>query len=729
MYNCSLFLQVCSHNMRGSIVQWRRHWTWLELRNLGSKLGCLINLLHDLRLWAQSWSPYSGNSPSGCQHRHRLWLCECNKGQKAAAQFKQMFKADMSSLEEICGGLPLQPLPENRGRTKGVPHAPVRTPNLTAQEEKLALQNALRYFPPEVHKELALEFAEELKLYGHIYMYRFCPEIEMSLAVTTRHFPLYPTEYRAYPIEEYPCKIKSAAAIMHMIMNNLDPSVAQFPQELVTYGGNGQVFSNWAQFWLVMYYLSEMTEEQTLVMYSGHPLGLFPSPWYAPRLIITNGMVISNYSSRDEYEKMFAMGVTMYGQMTAGSYCYIGPQGIVHGTVLTVLNAGRRYLGMEDLAGRVFVTSGLGGMSGAQAKAAVIAGCVGIIAEVDEAALLKRYRQGWLMEITDSLDHCIARLRDARENKISLSLGYHGNVVDLWERLVYELDTTGEQLVDLGSDQTSCHNPFSGGYYPVQLSFEEANQLMSTNPGRFRTLVQERDIFSLGFGPFRWVCTSGDPQDLATTDLIATSVLEDAIHQGVSASVKQQYQDNIRWIREAGKHSLVVGSQARILYSDQKGRVAIAVAINRAIAEKRIKAPVVLSRDHHDVSGTDSPYRETSNIYDGSAFCADMAVQNFVGDAVRGATWVSLHNGGGVGWGEVINGGFGLVLDGSAEAEKQAKIMLSWDVSNGVARRCWSGNSNAYETICQAMEETGKLKVTLPHKVVDESILEQALHR
>ncbi|TFK11986.1 CKLF-like MARVEL transmembrane domain-containing protein 6 [Platysternon megacephalum] len=657
----------------------------------------------------------------------------------------------MSSLEEICGGLPLHPLPENRGRKKGVPHAPVRTPNLTAQEEKLALQNALRYFPPEVHKELALEFAEELKLYGHVYMYRFCPEIEM----------------RAYPIEEYPCKTKSAAAIMHMIMNNLDPSVAQFPQELVTYGGNGQVFSNWAQFWLVMHYLSEMTEEQTLVMYSGHPLGLFPSPRYAPRLIITNGLVIPNYSSRDEYEKMFAMGVTMYGQMTAGSYCYIGPQGIVHGTVLTVLNAGRRYLGVEDLAGRVFVTSGLGGMSGAQAKAAVIAGCVGIIAEVDEAALLKRYRQGWLMEITDSLDHCIARLRDARENKITLSLGYHGNVVDLWERLVYELDTTGEQLVDLGSDQTSCHNPFSGGYYPVQLSFEEANQLMSTNPGRFRTLVQESlrrqvaainrlsdkgmffwdygnaflleaqragadvekrgankiefrypsyvqhimgDIFSLGFGPFRWVCTSGDPQDLATTDLIAMSVLEDAIHQGVSASVKQQYHDNINWIQEAGKHSLVVGSQARILYSDQKGRVSIAVAINRAIAEKRIKAPVVLSRDHHDVSGTDSPYRETSNIYDGSAFCADMAVQNFVGDAVRGATWVALHNGGGVGWGEVINGGFGLVLDGSAEAEEQAKIMLSWDVSNGVARRCWSGNSNAYETICQAMEETGKLK-------------------
>uniref|UniRef100_A0A8V5HFP3 urocanate hydratase n=1 Tax=Melopsittacus undulatus TaxID=13146 RepID=A0A8V5HFP3_MELUD len=627
-----------------------------------------------------------------------------------------MSSAAMSSLKEICRGLPLYPLPENRGRRKGIPHAPVRTPNLTAQEKKLALRNALRYFPPEIQKKLALEFAEELRLYGHIYMYRFFPEIEM----------------RAYPIGEYPCKTKSAAAIMLMIMNNLDPSVAQFPQELVTYGGNGQVFSNWAQ-------------------------------------------VIPNYSSRDEYERLFALGVTMYGQMTAGSYCYIGPQGIVHGTVLTVLNAGRRYLKAEDLSGKVFVTSGLGGMSGAQAKAAVIAGCVGIIAEVDEAALLKRHKQGWLMEISNNLDHCIARLRDARKNKIALSLGYHGNVVDLWERLVHELDTTGELLVDLGSDQTSCHNPFNGGYYPVQLSFEEAKQLLSTNPGKFRTLVKESlkrqvaainrladkgmffwdygnaflleaqragadlvkrganktefrypsyvqhimgDIFSLGFGPFRWVCTSGDPQDLATTDSIAMSVLEESIRQGVSTSVKQQYHDNIRWIREAGRHSLVVGSQARILYSDQRGRVSIAVAINRAISEGRIKAPVVLSRDHHDVSGTDSPYRETSNIYDGSALCADMAVQNFVGDAFRGATWVALHNGGGVGWGEVINGGFGLVLDGSKEAEERAKMMLSWDVSNGVARRCWSGNDYAYETICQAMKENATLKVTLPHKVM-----------
>ncbi|XP_020836805.1 urocanate hydratase [Phascolarctos cinereus] len=674
----------------------------------------------------------------------------------------------MSNLRELCKGLPLHPLPENKGRRDGLPHAPVRTPSLTPEEKQLALKNALRYFPPEVHKILAPEFAQELKLYGHIYMYRFCPDIEM----------------KAYPIENYPCKTKSAAAIMHMIMNNLDPSVAQFPQELVTYGGNGQVFSNWAQFRLVMSYLSEMTEEQTLVMYSGHPLGLFPSSPSAPRLVITNGMVIPNYSSRMEYEKLFAMGVTMYGQMTAGSYCYIGPQGIVHGTVLTVLNAGRCYLGVEDLSGKVFVTSGLGGMSGAQAKASVIAGCVGVIAEVDKAALLKRHQQGWLMEITDSLDHCIKRLREARKKKMILSLGYHGNVVDLWERLVYELDTTGELLVDLGSDQTSCHNPFNGGYYPVQLSFQEANQLMATDPAKFRDLVKESlkrhvaainrlseksfffwdygnaflleaqragadvmkkggnktefrypsyvqhimgDIFSLGFGPFRWVCTSGDPQDLVTTDLLATSVLEEAVNRGVKDSVKQQYADNIRWIREAGKHKLVVGSQARILYSDQRGRVAIAVAINQGIAQGKIKAPVVLSRDHHDVSGTDSPFRETSNIYDGSAFCADMAVQNFVGDAFRGATWVALHNGGGVGWGEVINGGFGLVLDGTEEAERKARMMLSWDVSNGVARRCWSGNKKAYEIICQTMEENQKLNVTLPYDVLDESILEKAL--
>uniref|UniRef100_A0A8D0Y2J7 Urocanate hydratase n=1 Tax=Sus scrofa TaxID=9823 RepID=A0A8D0Y2J7_PIG len=670
----------------------------------------------------------------------------------------------MCSLRALCSGLPLRPLPENRGRCAGVPHAPVRTPGLSPTEEQLALRNALRYFPPDVQEQLAPEFAQELRLYGHIYMYRFCPNLEM----------------KAYPVEQYPCRTKAAAAIMHMIMNNLDPAVAQFPQELVTYGGNGQVFSNWAQFWLTMSYLSQMTEEQTLVMYSGHPLGLFPSSPGAPRLVITNGMVIPNYSSRIEYEKLFAMGVTMYGQMTAGSYCYIGPQGIVHGTVLTVLNAGRRYLGVEDLAGKVFVTSGLGGMSGAQAKAAVIVGCISVIAEVDGAALRKRYQQGWLMEVTNSLDHCIERLR----YNSWPGLFYVGSLVDTDSRLVHELDTTGELLVDLGSDQTSCHNPFNGGYYPVQLGFAEAQSLMASDPAAFKGLVQESlrrhvsainrlaqgnfffwdygnaflleahragadvgkpgaskmefrypsyvqhimgDIFSQGFGPFRWVCTSGDPQDLAVTDHLATSVLEEAIAGGVNPAVKLQYMDNIRWIREAAKHQLVVGSQARILYSDQKGRVAIAVAFNQAIARGEIKAPVVLSRDHHDVSGTDSPFRETSNIHDGSAFCADMAVQNFVGDAFRGATWVALHNGGGVGWGEVINGGFGLVLDGTEEAEQKARMMLSWDVSNGVARRCWSGNRKAYEIICQTMQENSGLVVTLPHEVTDEYMLQQAL--
>uniref|UniRef100_A0A8D3CNM3 Urocanate hydratase n=1 Tax=Scophthalmus maximus TaxID=52904 RepID=A0A8D3CNM3_SCOMX len=588
----------------------------------------------------------------------------------------------------------------------------------------LALRNALRYFPPSHHATLASEFAQELRQYGHIYMYRFCPTLHL----------------RAYPIDQYPCRTRQAASIMLMIMNNLDPAVAQFPQELVTYGGNGQVFSNWAQYWLVMHYLSEMTEEQTLVMYSGHPMGLFPSLPSSPRAIITNGMVIPNYSSRDQYEKMFALGVSMYGQMTAGSYCYIGPQGIVHGTMLTVLNAGRRYLGSDDLSGRVFVTSGLGGMSGAQAKAAVIAGCIGVIAEVDEAPLRKRHEQGWLMEVTSSMEHCIKRIREAKSSKTPLSLGYHGNIVDLWEKLLQEFERTGDLLVDLGSDQTSLHNPYNGGYYPVQLSFRQANQLMSTDHNRFKTVVQESlrrhikainklsdagmffwdygnaflleaqragaevekagggatefrypsyvqhimgDIFSLGFGPFRWVCTSGDAQDLAVTDDIAATVLGD-ISANATDRIRQQYNDNIRWIREAGKHKMVVGSQARILYSDQRGRVSIALAINQAIADGRVSAPVVISRDHHDVSGTDSPFRETSNVYDGSAFCADMAVQNFVGDAFRGATWVALHNGGGVGWGEVMNGGFGLLLDGSEEAAKRASLMLNWDVSNGV---------------------------------------------
>uniref|UniRef100_A0AAY4BZP6 Urocanate hydratase n=1 Tax=Denticeps clupeoides TaxID=299321 RepID=A0AAY4BZP6_9TELE len=579
--------------------------------------------------------------------------------------------------------------------------------------------NALRYFPPHLHATLAPEFAQELRQYGHIYMYRFCPTMTM----------------RAFPIDQYPCRTRHAASIMLMILNNLDHAVAQFPQELVTYGGNGQVFSNWAQFRLVMHYLSIMTEQQTLVMYSGHPLGLFPSLASSPRCVITNGMVIPNYSSRDQYEKMFAIGVTMYGQMTAGSYCYIGPQGIVHGTM------------------------------------------------VDEAPLKKRHEQGWLMEVSDDLDHCMQRIRKARSSKTALSLGYHGNVVDLWQRFLQEYERTGELLVDLGSDQTSLHNPFSGGYYPVQLSLRQANQLMSTDPPRFKALVQESlhqqvaainklsdagmffwdygnaflleaqragadvqkhgggatefrypsyvqhimgDIFSLGFGPFRWVCTSCDPADLALTDDIAATVLED-ISVTVTERVRQQYMDNIRWIREAGKHKLVVGSQARILYSDQIGRVSIALAINQAIADGRVSAPVVISRDHHDVSGTDSPFRETSNVYDGSAFCADMAVQNFVGDAFRGATWVALHNGGGVGWGEVTNGGFGLVLDGSEEAGRRAELMLNWDVSNGVARRCWSGNSFASETIQRTMEDQRQLRVTMPFPVQDEQVLDRAL--
>ncbi|XP_070633147.1 urocanate hydratase isoform X3 [Bos indicus] len=634
----------------------------------------------------------------------------------------------MCSLQELCSGLPLRPLPENRGRRAGVPHAPVRTPGLSPAEEQLALKNALRYFPPDVQEVLAPEFAQELRLYGHIYMYRFCPDLEM----------------RAYPVERYPCRTRAAAAIMLMIMNNLDPAVAQFPQELVTYGGNGQVFSNWAQFWLTMSYLAQMTEEQTLVMYSGHPLGLFPSSPEAPRLVITNGMVIPNYSSRTEYEKLFAMGVTMYGQMTAGSYCYIGPQGIVHGTVLTVLNAGRRYLGLQDLAGKVFVTSGLGGMSGAQAKAAVIVGCIGVIAEVDGAALMKRHRQGWLMEVTDSLDRCIERLREARKRKEVLSLGYHGNVVDLCLRRHVS-----------AINRLAREHFFFWDYGNAFLLEAQRAGADVGKPGanrtefRYPSYVQHimGDIFSQGFGPFRWVCTSGDPQDLAVTDRLATSALEEIVAAGVTPAVKLQYVDNIRWIQEAAKHQLVVGSQARILYSDQKGRVAIAVAFNQAIARGELKAPVVLSRDHHDVSGTDSPFRETSNIYDGSAFCADMAVQNFVGDAFRGATWIALHNGGGVGWGEVINGGFGLVLDGTEDAEQKARRVLSWDVANGVsdrqhpsrlspvqtadpppsgkvARRCWSGSPMAYEVICQTMREDSGMVVTLPHAVTDERLLQ-----
>ncbi|XP_052822163.1 urocanate hydratase isoform X2 [Octopus bimaculoides] len=569
-----------------------------------------------------------------------------------------------TTLKEICVGLPQDLLPENRPRDFSVPHAPVRTPKLSNEEKKLALQNALRYFPPKFHQVLAPEFAAELQDYGHIYMYRFRPILNM----------------KAYPIREYPAKCLQAAAIMHMIMNNLNPEVAQFPHELVTYGGNGQVFSNWVQFLLVMYYLSNMTEEQTLVMYSGHPMGLFPSNNSAPRMIITNGMMIPNYSSKEIYDKLFALGVTMYGQMTAGSYCYIGPQGIVHGTTLTLLNAARMYLKTDDLSGKVFVTSGLGGMSGAQAKAAVIAGCVGVVAEVDKNALLKRYKQGWLLKIAANLDHCVDLIRTGRKEKKPTSIGYHGNVVDLWDRLITEYENTGELLVDLGSDQTSCHNPFAGGYYPMQITFEESQILMHEDPEKFCQLVQETlrhhvkalnklsdhgmffwdygnaflleaghagadvgkcetmygikfrypsyvqdimgDIFSLGFGPFRWVCTSGDKEDLEKSDMIAANILEKIASKTSSAVVREQYKDNIRWIKEAGQHKMVVGSQARILYADQNGRSQIALEFNKAVKEGKLKGSVVISRDHHDVSGTDSPFRETSNIYDGSALCA-----------------------------------------------------------------------------------------------------------
>ncbi|KDR23169.1 urocanate hydratase-like isoform X1 [Zootermopsis nevadensis] len=669
-------------------------------------------------------------------------------------------------LEVLCRGLELDPLPPARKRDESLPHAPIRGHSLTVPEQRMAVQNALRYIPPSAHRVLAEEFASELRNYGHIYMYRFLPQ-----------FPV-----RAYPLKDFPAKSKHAAAMMLMILNNLDPQVAQFPQELVTYGGNGQVFSNWAQFWLTMQYLSQMNEEQTLVMYSGHPLGLFPSNYGAPRIVITNGMVIPNYSSRQNYDNMFALGVTMYGQMTAGSYCYIGPQGIVHGTMITVLNAGRKYLGTDDLAGKVFVTSGLGGMSGAQAKAAVIAGCIGIVAEVSLDAVKKRHAQGWLHEMESDLDQVILRIRVARKAKEAVSIGYHGNVVNLWERLVEEYERTGQLLVDLGSDQTSCHNPFNGGYYPVQLGYEESQEVLAAEPDRFRNLVQKSlvrqvtainklaeggmffwdygnafllearragadvgvegdptslkfrypsyvqdlmgDIFSLGFGPFRWVCTSGNPADLQVTDQLAVRVIENILAEEVPPVVETQYQDNLRWIREAGQHHLVVGSQARILYSDRVGRTRLAQAFNCAVRDGTLQAPVVISRDHHDVSGTDSPYRETSNISDGSAFTADMAVQNCIGDAFRGATWVALHNGGGVGWGEAVNGGFGLVLDGTEEAARRAVLMLAWDVSNGVARRCWSGNKNALLATQAAMEEDTLLRITLPHEVQDEELLE-----
>ena len=654
-----------------------------------------------------------------------------------------------SMKEAITQGVPAQ-IPPPPPEEEGINHAPPRPQVLTPGERALALANALRYFPPEMHAELAGEFASELATDGRIYMRRFRPTYAM----------------KARPLGEYPARTPQAAAIMLMIQNNLDRAVAQHPQELVTYGGNGAVFQNWVQYLLTMKYLSEMTEEQTLVLYSGHPLGLFPSHRDAPRVIVTNGMVIPNHSSRADYDRMAALGVTSYGQMTAGSFMYIGPQGIVHGTTITLLNAGRRYLGLEPgqgLAGRLFVTSGLGGMSGAQAKAAVIAGAVGVLAEINPKAARMRHEQGWLDELHEDLAALIARIRAAVAASEPVSLGYLGNIVDLWERL----DAEGIH-VDLGSDQTSLHNPFLGGYYPAGLSLEESNAMMVADPRRFQEevyaslrrqvaaihalhargmhfwdygnaflleasraqapgLVREdgsfcypsyvEDImgpmcFDYGFGPFRWVCTSCDPADLRATDAISAAVLE-KMADAADSEIKQQMLDNVRWIRHAEENQMVVGSQARILYADRQGRIDIALAFNAAIASGRVKAPIVLGRDHHDVSGTDSPYRETANIRDGSMFTADMAVQNFVGDALRGATWISLHNGGGVGWGEVINGGFGLVLDGTPDAARRAEKMLSWDVSNGLARRAWAGNAGARYAIGKAMEAEPAMQVTL----------------
>ncbi len=671
----------------------------------------------------------------------------------------------MTSFQEaIKKGIPDE-LPEIPPEEPGISHAPPRPLTLSRSEKVLAIRNALRYFPRKWHHILALEFAEELKKDGRIYMRRFRPTYEM----------------KARPIQEYPAKIKEAAAIMLMIQNNLDPRVAQHPYELITYGGNGTVFQNWAQYLLTMKYLSELEGDQTLVLYSGHPLGIFPSNPSAPRLVLTNGMVIPNYSSREDYVRLAALGVTSYGQMTAGSFMYIGPQGIVHGTTITILNAGRKYLNIEpgkDLSGRLFVSSGLGGMSGAQAKATVITGAVGVIAEINPRALQKRLDQGWLMEAHHDLDRVLLRMEQARKEKKGYSIGYLGNIVDLWERLA------GEGVeVDLGSDQTSLHNPYQGGYYPVGLSFDKSNEMMVKDPEGFKARVKEslkrqvaainemakrgmhfwdygnaflleasragapgilksdgsfaypsyvEDImgpmcFDYGFGPFRWVCTSCDPSDLETTDRIAAGVLE-RLAEEADPEIKQQMLDNLRWIRTAGENKLVVGSQARILYADRKGRMEIAGAFNKAIKEGKVKAPVVLGRDHHDVSGTDSPFRETSNIKDGSNLTADMAVHNVIGDAFRGATWVALHNGGGVGWGEVINGGFGLVLDGTDEAGEKARMMLSWDTSNGLARRSWAGNEGAMYAIKKTMEDEKGMKVTMP-EFSDLETIEEAVKR
>ncbi|NNL09545.1 MAG: urocanate hydratase [Croceitalea sp.] len=654
---------------------------------------------------------------------------------------------------QIQQGIPNQ-LPQKRVYPKGGNPAPKRKEILSLEEKKLALKNALRYFPKKWHKELALEFANELKSYGRIYMHRFKPEYKMF----------------ARPIAAYPAKSIQAAAIMLMIQNNLDPAVAQHPEELITYGGNGAVFQNWAQYLLTMKYLSEMTEEQTLHMYSGHPMGLFPSSKEAPRVVVTNGMMIPNYSKPDDWEKYNALGVTQYGQMTAGSYMYIGPQGIVHGTAITVMNAFRKVLKKgESTKGKIFLTAGLGGMSGAQPKAGTIAKCITVCAEVNPAAAKKRHEQGWVDELIDDLNMLIKRTQKAITNNEVVSLAFIGNIVDVWEAFYKE-----EIFVHLGSDQTSLHNPWAGGYYPVGLSYEESNTLMVENPKQFKEKVQEslrrqvtainkhankgtyffdygnaflleasragakvmaansidfkypsyvQDIlgpkcFDYGFGPFRWVCTSGDSLDLKKTDALALEVMEQ-IKRSAPSEIQEQMQDNITWIREAEENKLVVGSQARILYADAEGRVKIAKRFNEAIKAGAIRAPIVLGRDHHDVSGTDSPFRETSNIYDGSKFTADMAIHNVIGDSFRGATWVSIHNGGGVGWGEVINGGFGMVIDGSKEAEQRIENMLFFDVNNGISRRSWARNEEAIFAIKREMARTPNLKVTLPQTVED----------
>ena len=658
----------------------------------------------------------------------------------------------------ILAGIPSR-LPHKKPLDPQVSHAPKRKDILTREEKKLALQNALRYFAPEHHTILAPEFIEELELFGRIYMYRFRPD-----------YPIF-----ARNIDEYPHQSRQAAAIMLMIQNNLDPAVAQHPHELITYGGNGAVFQNWAQYLLTMQYLATMTDKQTLAMYSGHPMGLFPSHEEAPRVVVTNGMVIPNYSKPDDWERMNALGVSQYGQMTAGSYMYIGPQGIVHGTTITVMNAARKVAkaGEDPFSGKLFVTSGLGGMSGAQPKAANISGVISVTAEINPKASRKRHEQGWVDEIIDNLDVLAARVVEAKKKKEVVSIAYEGNIVDVWEKFADE-----NIRVDLGSDQTSLHNPMAGGYYPAGLTFEEANRMMAEDPEKFKNEVHAslrrqaaainrhttrgtyffdygnaflleasragaevmaqdgihfkypsyvQDImgpmfFDYGFGPFRWVCTSGSSKDLEMSDLIACEVLENLMDVS-EKDIQSQMADNIRWIKGAQQNKLVVGSQARILYADANGRIKIAEAFNQAIQDGRISAPVVLGRDHHDVSGTDSPFRETSNIYDGSSFTADMAIQNVIGDAFRGATWVSIHNGGGVGWGEVINGGFGMLLDGSQEADRRLKSMLFWDVNNGISRRSWARNDGAITAITRAMNENPLLRVTLPH-LVDQQIIQ-----